>query len=220
MRVSSCHSEPKPRANCGRFSRVVLERPWKKAMREICLGTLKSFIQWHLGQERSRDGRRRRGTKMASSLHTFYNTFRLVYRRALLAEPDHKIERNAAVNVCHPPGALPSAASRPLGLQRIILGHRRIQGGVVKREEGQPPDDAGRIEIADRNDTEHHREGFQIRGAAGVGGVVSPPACTGRITPRFDSEAPVQTHPDRSPPAPGRTGAVGHLHETGVHENI
>ena len=48
----------------------------------ISLRSLYNFFDWFLSQRRGKGGRKRRGTKLASSLGTYWKVFRLVYERA------------------------------------------------------------------------------------------------------------------------------------------
>jgi hypothetical protein len=41
-----------------------------------------SFFDWLLNQRRGKGGRRRQGSKLASSLGTYWKVYRLVYERA------------------------------------------------------------------------------------------------------------------------------------------
>lgn len=47
----------------------------------ISLRSLYNFFDWLLGQRQGKGGRKRRGTKLASSLGTYWKVFRLVYER-------------------------------------------------------------------------------------------------------------------------------------------
>lgn len=82
-----------------RFYRVVLQQPWRRSMKRIDLAMLQSFSKFHLYQERGRDGRKKRKTKISRSLQTFRNRFTQLYRRETLKDPYHRLEKNAVVNV-------------------------------------------------------------------------------------------------------------------------
>ncbi|KAH5702852.1 hypothetical protein HBI18_255460, partial [Parastagonospora nodorum] len=60
----------------------------------VSLGTLHTFFNWLLIQPEGKKGRKRRGTKLASSLGTYGKVFRLVYERATGARLDSKMNRS------------------------------------------------------------------------------------------------------------------------------
>ena len=60
----------------------------------ISISTLYTFFNWLLSQRQGKDGRKRRGTKLASSLGTYWKVFRLVYERATGAKLDATINRS------------------------------------------------------------------------------------------------------------------------------
>ncbi|KAI9889389.1 MAG: hypothetical protein M1814_005325 [Vezdaea aestivalis] len=59
----------------------------------LSIGDLYSFFTWMLNQRRGKDGRRLRGTKIASSLSTYWKQFRLVFERATSEKIDPKVNR-------------------------------------------------------------------------------------------------------------------------------
>ena len=60
----------------------------------ISLRSLYNFFDWFLSQRRGQGRRKRRGTKLASSLGTYWKVFRLVYERATGAKIDGKTNRS------------------------------------------------------------------------------------------------------------------------------
>ena len=60
----------------------------------ISLRSLYNFFDYFLSQRRGKGGRKRRGTKLASSLGTYWKLFRLVYERATGAKIDGKATRS------------------------------------------------------------------------------------------------------------------------------
>ncbi|KAF2676861.1 hypothetical protein K458DRAFT_379389 [Lentithecium fluviatile CBS 122367] len=60
----------------------------------VSVGTLHTFFDWLLSQRRGKGGRIRRGTKLASSLGTYWKVFRLVYERATTVKLDGKLNRS------------------------------------------------------------------------------------------------------------------------------
>jgi hypothetical protein len=60
----------------------------------ISLRSLYNFFDWLLSQRRGKGGRKRRGTKLASSLGTYWKVFRLVYERAIGAKIDGETTRS------------------------------------------------------------------------------------------------------------------------------
>lgn len=57
-------------------------------------GTLYTFFNWLLSQREGKGGRRRRGTKYASSLGTYWKVFRLVYERVTSERLDARMNRS------------------------------------------------------------------------------------------------------------------------------
>ncbi|KAL9633054.1 MAG: hypothetical protein Q9204_003553 [Flavoplaca sp. TL-2023a] len=57
-------------------------------------GLLHSFFDWRLNQRRGKKGRKLRGTKLCSSLESYWKTFRLVYERASGAKIDARLTRD------------------------------------------------------------------------------------------------------------------------------
>lgn len=70
-------------------------------MKNLDLRHIESFVHFHLNQKEGIDGRRKRSTKITRSLRTFWDGFRLLYRREALADIDWKVDRNAVNNVRH-----------------------------------------------------------------------------------------------------------------------
>lgn len=68
-------------------------------MKNLDLRHIESFIHFHLNQKVGKNGRRKRGTKITRSLRTFWDGFRLLYRRETLTDIDWKVDRNAVNNV-------------------------------------------------------------------------------------------------------------------------
>ncbi|KAF2844244.1 hypothetical protein T440DRAFT_436700 [Plenodomus tracheiphilus IPT5] len=60
----------------------------------VTVSTLYTFFDWLLNQRQGKGGRKRRGTKFASSLGTYWKVYRLVYERATSAKLDQKINRS------------------------------------------------------------------------------------------------------------------------------
>ena len=60
----------------------------------VSVRTLHTFFDWLLAQQQGKGGRKRRGTKYASSLGTYWKIFRLVYERATGAKLGAKMNRN------------------------------------------------------------------------------------------------------------------------------
>ncbi|KAF1809568.1 C2H2 finger domain protein [Eremomyces bilateralis CBS 781.70] len=54
----------------------------KKMYQAISINVLHNFFHWLLSQRRGKEGRRLRGTKLASSLGTYWKIYRLTYERA------------------------------------------------------------------------------------------------------------------------------------------
>ena len=104
-------------------------------MEALDLRHIESFIHFHLNQREGKDGRRRRGTKITRSLRTFWDEFRLLYRREILADIDWKADRNAVNNVR--PAFAVTLLSLTMAASCEML--RRLQ--AVRREEGKPPND-------------------------------------------------------------------------------
>jgi hypothetical protein len=70
---------------------------------DISLKFLRSFFDWLLSQRRGKAGRKRRGTKCASSLGTYWKVFRLAYERATGLKIDGKMNRPMhKVTALHP----------------------------------------------------------------------------------------------------------------------
>lgn len=60
----------------------------------VSVKTLYTFFNWLLSQQHGKNGRKRRGTKFASSLWTYWKVFRLVYKRAMHTKIDGKLSRS------------------------------------------------------------------------------------------------------------------------------
>ncbi|KAF2844187.1 hypothetical protein T440DRAFT_35572, partial [Plenodomus tracheiphilus IPT5] len=60
----------------------------------VTVSTLYTFFDWLLNQRQGKGGRKRRGTKFASSLGTYWKVYRLVYERATSAKLDQKMNRS------------------------------------------------------------------------------------------------------------------------------
>ncbi|KAH8710290.1 hypothetical protein GQ44DRAFT_714462 [Phaeosphaeriaceae sp. PMI808] len=65
-----------------------------RAYATVSVATLHTFFDWLLGQRRGKGGRKRRGTKLTSSLGTYWKVFRLVYERATGVKLDGKMNRS------------------------------------------------------------------------------------------------------------------------------
>lgn len=65
----------------------------KKTYGTLSTGDLYSFFTWMLKQRRGKGGRRRRGTKISTSLSTYWKQYRLVYERATGEKLDPKMNR-------------------------------------------------------------------------------------------------------------------------------
>ena len=74
----------------------------------ISKGLLHSFFDWRLNQRRGKNGRKLRGTKLCSSLESYWKTFRLVYERATGAKIDARLTRD--MHKVHPQSLLFPAA--------------------------------------------------------------------------------------------------------------
>ncbi|KAF2676663.1 hypothetical protein K458DRAFT_180019 [Lentithecium fluviatile CBS 122367] len=64
----------------------------------VSIATLHTFFDWLLSQHRGKGGRKRWGTKHASSLGTYWKVFRLVYERATNAKLVAKMNRSMHKN--------------------------------------------------------------------------------------------------------------------------
>ncbi|KAF2818073.1 hypothetical protein CC86DRAFT_337582 [Ophiobolus disseminans] len=71
-----------------------LKKDHYRAYKTVSVATLYTFFDWQLSQHRGKGGRKRRGTKLASSLGTYWKVFRLVYERATGAKLDGKMNRS------------------------------------------------------------------------------------------------------------------------------
>ncbi|KAF2844126.1 C2H2 finger domain protein [Plenodomus tracheiphilus IPT5] len=71
-----------------------LKRNQYRAYVTVSVTTLYIFFDWLLGPHRGKGRRKRRGTKLASSLGTYWKVFRLVYERAAGVKLDGKINRS------------------------------------------------------------------------------------------------------------------------------
>ncbi|KAF2844020.1 hypothetical protein T440DRAFT_436948, partial [Plenodomus tracheiphilus IPT5] len=60
----------------------------------VTVSTLYTFFDWLLNQRQGKGGRKRRGTKFASSLGTYWKVYRLVYERATSTKLDQKMNRS------------------------------------------------------------------------------------------------------------------------------
>lgn len=60
----------------------------------VSIARLHTFFDWLLRQQCGKGGRKRRGTKFASSLGTYWKVFRLVYERATSSKIDGKLNRS------------------------------------------------------------------------------------------------------------------------------
>ncbi|KAJ9656079.1 hypothetical protein H2201_008651 [Coniosporium apollinis] len=65
----------------------------EKTYRIVSIKLLYSFFDWLLNQRRGKGGRKRRGTKLASSLGTYWKVYRLVYERATGGKIDPQMTR-------------------------------------------------------------------------------------------------------------------------------
>lgn len=81
------------------YYRQVLHRPWRLAIANMTLADVEAFLRFHLDSEQGRGGRRKRQILISRSLQTFWNNFRLLYRREMLTKIDLKILQMAATNV-------------------------------------------------------------------------------------------------------------------------
>lgn len=59
----------------------------------ISIKVLYSFFDWLLNQRRGKGGRKRRGTKLSSSLGTYWKCYRLVYERATGSKIEPQMNR-------------------------------------------------------------------------------------------------------------------------------
>ncbi|KAF1967816.1 hypothetical protein BU23DRAFT_583589 [Bimuria novae-zelandiae CBS 107.79] len=71
-----------------------LGKDQNRAYSTVSVSTLYTFFDWLLSQRRGKGGRRRRGTKHASSLGTYWKVFCLVYERATGVKLDGKMNRS------------------------------------------------------------------------------------------------------------------------------
>ncbi|KAF2682551.1 hypothetical protein K458DRAFT_307420 [Lentithecium fluviatile CBS 122367] len=71
-----------------------LRKDHYRAYATVSVATLYTFFDWLLGQRRGKGGRKRRGTKLTSSLGTYWKIFRLVYERATGVKLDGKMNRS------------------------------------------------------------------------------------------------------------------------------
>jgi len=62
-----------------------------KTYNSITTGDLSSFFRWKLDQKHGKDGRKLRGTRLSSSLTTYWKLFLLVYERATTRSTDSRI---------------------------------------------------------------------------------------------------------------------------------
>lgn len=92
-------------ADSTRFCRLILVRPWQRCMRELNIDMLQSFFEWHVWQERRKDGRKKRATRVTRPLQTFWNSFSSLYRREMLTDPYKRVDNQAVRNVSHPSDA-------------------------------------------------------------------------------------------------------------------
>jgi hypothetical protein len=75
----------------------------EEAYKDISLNLFYGFFNWLLSQQRGKGGRRRRGTKYASSLGTYWKVYRLVFERATETKIDSKMNRSMhRVILLHP----------------------------------------------------------------------------------------------------------------------
>ncbi|ORX95381.1 hypothetical protein BCR34DRAFT_607969 [Clohesyomyces aquaticus] len=65
-----------------------------RAYTTVSVRTLHTFFDWLLDQRQGKGGRKRRGTKFASSLGTYWKVYRLVYERATSVKIDGKMNRS------------------------------------------------------------------------------------------------------------------------------
>jgi hypothetical protein len=72
-----------------------------RAYTTVSLRTLNTFFDWLLGRTTGKRGRKVRGTKIQSSLGTYWKVFRLVYERATGGKLDGTINRRMH-RVCTP----------------------------------------------------------------------------------------------------------------------
>jgi hypothetical protein len=68
-------------------------------MKNIDLGILQAFFEFHLYQDRGKNGKRKRAVKCTGSLQTFRNNFTLVYRQQINEDPYIRLEKSAVHNV-------------------------------------------------------------------------------------------------------------------------
>lgn len=79
---------------------MILKQPWRRTMKNIDLGILQAFFEFHLYQDRGKNGKRKRAVKCTRSLQTFRNNFTLVYRQQINEDPYIRLEKSAVHNVC------------------------------------------------------------------------------------------------------------------------
>ncbi|KAI2479406.1 DUF3435 domain containing protein [Pyrenophora tritici-repentis] len=73
---------------------IYLKKDHYRAYATVSVATLYTFFDWLLSQRQGKGGRKRRGTKLASSLGTYWKVFRLVYERATGVKLDGKMNRS------------------------------------------------------------------------------------------------------------------------------
>ncbi|KAI1664624.1 DUF3435 domain containing protein [Pyrenophora tritici-repentis] len=73
---------------------IYLKKDHYRAYATVSVATLYTFFDWLLSQHQGKGGRKRRGTKLASSLGTYWKVFRLVYERATGVKLDGKMNRS------------------------------------------------------------------------------------------------------------------------------
>ncbi|KAF1352703.1 hypothetical protein EJ07DRAFT_168822 [Lizonia empirigonia] len=71
-----------------------LKKDHYRAYTTVTVATLYTFFDWLLSQRHGKGGRKRRGTKLASSLGTYWKVLRLVYERATGIKLDGKMNRS------------------------------------------------------------------------------------------------------------------------------
>src|SRR6266568_3549228 len=62
-----------------------------RAYETLSVRTLYTFFDWQLSWQRGKGGRKCRGTKIASSLGSYWKVYRLVYERAMGVKLDGKM---------------------------------------------------------------------------------------------------------------------------------
>lgn len=65
-----------------------------RAYETVSVRTLYTFFDWLLSWQRGKGGRKCRGTKIASSLGSYWKVHLLVYERAMGVKPDGKMNRS------------------------------------------------------------------------------------------------------------------------------